>query len=380
MATIDYIPYATGGGAVVMSQAAYVSAAPNGVNNGLADPTFANKAWRQSSMFAAALANIISTSLGGINVLDDGNLSALITNLTAAISVVGSGGVSLGFGQPALNLQLGVTVNSNQLTIAILGNNGSAPATNNPVTIAFRDTTLGTGDLVARVITAPLSFTIGSGSTMGVAANNQPFRLWVVAFDIGGGSVAVGAINCSIAGTIFPLAEDNLQNSQTGTSGGNSAGLYYASTGSIGSKPIRILGYLDFTGGLPTAGLWTSTPKVQLFGPGQKKPGDTVQTIFALANTLNITPTSAINQVEMDAAYTGNSGSGGGTGSISFKRGATTLDIGNIGVTAGSQVSAVASKQLLDNPYSAGALTYSMVAAGLNSATSPSIRLREIMA
>jgi hypothetical protein len=378
MATIDYIPNSTGGGALVMSQPNYISAAPNGVVNGLADPTFMNKTVRQSSMFAAALANIISTSLGGINVLDDGNLSALITNLTSAIQAVASGGPSVGFGPP-LNLRLGASVGSNQLTVSVLGTNGAAPSGSNPVTIPFRNATIATGDGAAVQLASALTFTVASGSTMGVAANNQPFRLWAVAFN-NAGAVCLALINCSIAGQIFALNEDALQSSQAGTSGGSTAGLYYANVSGLGSLPIRILGYLEWASGLPTAGVWSAGPtKIQLFGPGQSKPGGTVQSIGIASNTLNITPTSPVNQVKVSAKKS-TSVTTGASGSSTLLRGATTLDtqsISNGG--AGTNVYPCSHGPFLDNPYASGATTYSTAAAGVTPSQNY-IMAEEIMA
>ena len=86
---VDYLPVATAVGANVDAQTTFAGSGyqTTGFQNGLAIPSQINKALRQHSMFAAALANLISTTLG-INVLDDGNLAALITNLTLAITSI----------------------------------------------------------------------------------------------------------------------------------------------------------------------------------------------------------------------------------------------------------------------------------------------------
>jgi hypothetical protein len=90
---VDYVPFATGAGANVYAPATYQALAVvgTGVEPGLADPQLANTTWRLASMMTAALGNLISNALG-INVLDDGNLANLITNLTSAIGT--SGGVN----------------------------------------------------------------------------------------------------------------------------------------------------------------------------------------------------------------------------------------------------------------------------------------------
>ena len=46
----------------------------------------------------------------------------------------------------------------------------------------------------------------------------------------------------------------------------------------VTAKAMRILGYMDWSSGLTTAGTWAIVPTlVQLFGPGISKPGDIVQ-------------------------------------------------------------------------------------------------------
>jgi hypothetical protein len=87
MSEVDYVPFATGGGANVYTPAAYQALAviATGVEPGLADPQLANTTWRLASMISAAVGTFISNILG-INVLDDGNLTTLVSNLTAAIS------------------------------------------------------------------------------------------------------------------------------------------------------------------------------------------------------------------------------------------------------------------------------------------------------
>jgi hypothetical protein len=85
---VDYVPFATGGGANVYLPATYqaLTVVATGVEPGLADPQLANTTWRLASMISAAVANFISNALN-IAVLDDGNLANLVSNFTAAIAV-----------------------------------------------------------------------------------------------------------------------------------------------------------------------------------------------------------------------------------------------------------------------------------------------------
>lgn len=86
---VDYLPFATGVGANVVNQATYAAApwVSSGFETGLAESQELNKVWRQASMVAAAIANFVSNQLN-IAVLDDGDLTNLITEFTAAVTGV----------------------------------------------------------------------------------------------------------------------------------------------------------------------------------------------------------------------------------------------------------------------------------------------------
>jgi hypothetical protein len=75
------------------------------------------------------------------------------------------------------------------------------------------------------------------------------------------------------------------------TAGATSAGVFYTPNDTtVTSKAHRILGHL--ASGLATAGTYATAPtKVQLFGPGVKKPGAIVQTAYA-SNTGSTTATT----------------------------------------------------------------------------------------
>jgi hypothetical protein len=88
MAVNDFLPFATGGGALVQSQAAWVEN-PNvaqGFGAGIADELQCNKAWRQGAFMAAALGQFITTTTAQ-NCLDDGDLDAKVAQIIAAVAV-----------------------------------------------------------------------------------------------------------------------------------------------------------------------------------------------------------------------------------------------------------------------------------------------------
>lgn len=175
------------------------------------------------------------------------------------------------------NLGISATVGSSALTVAIKGADGNDPSSSNPVVLAFRDPTLTTGTPLLVALTAATSITLSSGSTAG-AANSTPFALWLVGF-YDAGTVRLGLINCLNSKTIVPL-RNNLRASSTaegGAGGADSAGVFYTGT-AVTSKDYIVLGRLEWSSGLATAGTWSSAPsKTQVQFPGMPLPGDVVQ-------------------------------------------------------------------------------------------------------
>ncbi|EMJ8296079.1 hypothetical protein [Klebsiella aerogenes] len=86
MAKNDFKAFAIGNGANVMSQADYeaLSALASGFLSGKASSAQVNKAIRQSSTIAAVVAQFISDNSGD-DVLDNGNLPALLASLESAL-------------------------------------------------------------------------------------------------------------------------------------------------------------------------------------------------------------------------------------------------------------------------------------------------------
>ena len=222
----------------------------------------------------------------------DGSRAILINPQGQSVQSSNLANSALAFGF-ATNLQIVASVNTNALTIAVkTGSSGSAspadPTPTTPVLIPFRDNTIANGDPKVVQVTAALSFTIASGSTMG-CVSTQMCRLWIVAICSSGidctnvaGADVVGlcAFNALSGTSIAPINESALQTSAAGTTGGNSAQTYYCNIASVTSRAVRILGYVDIKETI--AGTWATGPTyTQLFGPGTKRPGDLVQTQYA---------------------------------------------------------------------------------------------------
>lgn len=92
MATNDFLVFGGGSGANVMSQADWLALAQraSGFQSGVAQSAQLNKAWRQSSIMAAAIGQLIA-DVSGQNVVDDGTMDAILTNLKAAVSAQSNG-------------------------------------------------------------------------------------------------------------------------------------------------------------------------------------------------------------------------------------------------------------------------------------------------
>ena len=309
-----------------------------------------------------------------------------------------------GFEAP-INLQLAAAVAGNNLTVTVLGVNGSNPASTNPVLVNFRSTTLNNGSngVVYGQITAPLSFQVTSGNTMG-CTTGVVCRLWVTLIcrtESSGNctDIRVGLSDQSTATQVFPLAEDVLQTTGAGTQGGGTAGIIQTNIASLSGVAIRIAGYIEVTWHSGTG--WDTTPsKVQLFGPGVHKPGDLVQTVYyssssggttssgspGVAWSSSITPTSAINLVAINATVSGFTSSTTSSQVISqIYRGSTplwaALQIGDANVNG--EILGSNTFNLLDNPGATSTQTYNVEifrgGAGTITFSAVTIMLQEIM-
>lgn len=85
MATNDFLPFAGGAGANALDQADYeaLAALSAGFTSGVAPSAACNKVWRQSTIMAAVLAQLIVDNTGQ-NAVDDGTTATLLANLKAA--------------------------------------------------------------------------------------------------------------------------------------------------------------------------------------------------------------------------------------------------------------------------------------------------------
>ena len=186
------------------------------------------------------------------------------------------------FGLTAINGSLVASVAANNLTIALKTNAGADPSPADPVIVPFRSATLASGAPSWLSITAALSCVIFNTNALGTV-NNTAFRLWVVLVN-NAGSPAIGLYNALTGTIIFPLNQGNLVNTSNST---GVSGTFYTQAGNFANVPFKVIGYVEYGAGLPSAGAWSAAPsKIQMHDPGMKLPGDRVQLVGNFSGTL----------------------------------------------------------------------------------------------
>jgi len=219
-----------------------------------------------------------------------------------------------------INMGISATVSSKIITVALKGENGSDPSATNPVIVAFRDESLTTGTPNIRTITAALSVTLSSGSTLGFAAALAG-RIYAWAID------NAGTVELALSRTADIFSESNLVSTtaEGGAGAADSASIMYSAT-ARSNVACRCIGYIEITTGA-IAGEWDNAPtKVQIMGPGVYRSGDIVQSWFTSTGAYDstqvaipvddtipqitegkqflsqaITPTSALNFIQASA-------------------------------------------------------------------------------
>ena len=158
------------------------------------------------------------------------------------------------------------TVASNALTLGL-----------NPCSLDFRSSTASSGATTTRNVTAAISMTVSSGSTLGTSSAVLS-KLAVLAID-NAGTVELAVVNINAYGA---LDERNLiSTTAEGGLGAADSGTVIYSTTARTSVPFRIVGYVEST--QATAGSWASSPS-NIAGAGGS---------IVLAQTLDTATTQA---------------------------------------------------------------------------------------
>lgn len=231
--------------------------------------------WR-CTLYQRKSGNALAGGTGTVTTLTSNDGSAAITNPTTTPDIAVNG--SWMMGQSLVNGSLDATVSGSALTVALKIFGGSTnPSASGPLKPSFRSSTATSGVNSTMSITSATSVVAPNGATLGVTSG-KAFNIWVVLFD-NAGSPMLGLVNCLSGKNIMSLHEHQLLSSTTIGTGSDSAQVIYSTTG-VTSKPFRIIGHLEWSGGLSSAGAWDSAPtKIHSYTPGSAKPNDVVQTL-----------------------------------------------------------------------------------------------------
>jgi len=243
---------------------------------------------------------------------------------------------------PVINGYLDWSVAANAMTVSVKTLAGADPSAADPVHVWIHSTAGTNGAMSLMTLTAALSLTISTGSSLGTT-NGTAFRLWAVLFN-NDGAPALGIINCRSGGNVHNLAgwcRDNAT-AEGGAGGADSAQVIYSAS-ELTSKVYAILGYASWESGLASAGAWSDGPtRVQMFGPGVPVPGQTIAKKQVMTSTdttttattyqdtnvaVSITLSSAANLVEVQAVGVGLTNVNGERLSSTIFRGATDLNV-----------------------------------------------------
>lgn len=247
----------------------------------------------RSTLGLQSLGGLMMRSRNRVGASADGDM--LRPGRLRVVATAAAGGTGTNsFADGLVNGTIVASVAASALTVAIKTLAGADPSSGDPVHLFTRSATAANGDYTDTAISSALSLTISSGSTMG-ATNGVAFRLWLVAF-LDSGTVRLGLVNLwdSAGLTLMSLDETGTASStaEGGAGAADSAQVIYTGT-AVTSKVYRILGYLEWSSGLATAGTWASAPsKVQLLGPGVKRPGDVVQVAYTKTGAVATTTTT----------------------------------------------------------------------------------------
>jgi hypothetical protein len=230
------------------------------------------------------------------------------------------------FGAQMINGTIVPSVSGNALTFTVKTLAGNVPSASDPVWFVFRDATLANGDYSVIEVTAALSTTVPSGSTLGTA-NATPAKLWVAAVN-DAGTVSLAVINCfnTTTNAIYPLSGDGVVTVTAYGGGANSVATWYGTAGHT-NVPYSLLGYVSYETGstLATAGTWSSAPtRASLLRPGIALPGQTVQ---SLLTTMSTTPAAASTYTPSSTAPTTGNAAAGPTQAITPRSSAHVLRI-----------------------------------------------------
>ena len=131
----------------------------------------------------------------------------------------------------------------------------------NPTVLDFRDSSLTSGTVNTRTVSAAISVVVSSGSTLGTVSAQQS-RIVVLALD-NAGTIELAVVNIS-GGTNLDETTLISTTAEGGAGAADSATVIYSTTART-SVPFRVVGFIQST--QATAGTWATAPStIQGYG------------------------------------------------------------------------------------------------------------------
>lgn len=179
-----------------------------------------------------------------------------LRRVSAAIDWLWNSKFSGAMGAP-VNFELSPSVASNALTMAVKTEDGDNASEANPVRVPFRSATAGSGSVTWRTVTAALSLTISSGSTLGHNSGLKQYIYWYLLDNAGTVELAASSKFFGQHGIVSTTAE--------GGAGAADSGTVMYSTTARTNVPFLCVGYTEDT--QTTAGTWTVAPSAVHLAP-----------------------------------------------------------------------------------------------------------------
>lgn len=156
------------------------------------------------------------------------------------------------------NLSIVFTLNANAMTATLKASDGAtALAADNAAIVSMRSATLANGFILQRVITAPVSTVISSGSTAGHASGGVESLYWYLIDNAGTLELAWSTKNFGAGGIVTTVAEG-------GAGAADSATVMYSTTARA-NVPFRCVWRSKDS--QTVAGLWAALPTVVEMAP-----------------------------------------------------------------------------------------------------------------
>lgn len=156
-----------------------------------------------------------------------------------------------------VNFSLSASVAASALTMAVKTESGSDATASNPIYVPFRSSTASSGSIVWRTVTAALSLTISSGSTLGHNSALKQYIYWYLLDNSGTVELAASFKYFGQHGIVSTTAEGGAGAADSGT-------VMYSSTART-NVPFICVGYTEDT--QTTAGTWATAPSAVHLAP-----------------------------------------------------------------------------------------------------------------